>query len=110
MDNFCCDKLASLFYTSNKLTELKLHGNRRITNNGLVALAKIRSLKHLTLTKFSSEFGFYNLSNLMIELFKEQRPDIELKIYESNFLVKVDTKDVPSWDQEDFKKRFSDNP
>lgn len=102
MDNFCCDKLASLFYRSERLQCLKLHGNSRITENGLVALAKIASLKELSITRFyEEELRTYNISNLFLDLFREQRPDINLKLYESNFLAKLDKDDVPSWEQED---------
>lgn len=100
MDNFCCDKLASLFYRSTKFQDLKLHGNSRITENGLVALAKIRSLKKLSVTRFNCD-GAYNLSNLFLELFREYRPDVDLKVYESDFLTKIDSKDIPSWEQKD---------
>lgn len=102
MDNFCCDKLASLFYRSERLRILKLHGNSRITENGLVALAKISSLKELSVTRFyEQEGGTYNISNLFLDLFREQRPDIELKLYESNFLAKIDNEDIPSWEQKE---------
>lgn len=102
MDNFCCDKLASLFYRSERLRSLKLHGNSRINENGLVALAKIASLKELTITRFyEQELGTYNISNLFLDLFREQRPDIDLKLYESNFMIKLDREDVPVWEQKE---------
>lgn len=95
MDNFCCDKLASLFYRSEKFKVLKLHGNRRLTENGLVALAKIRSLKHLSVTKYHTDDGFFNISNMFIDLFRAHRPDIELKVHESNFLYTIDQSEEP---------------
>lgn len=102
MDNFCCDKLASLFYRSDRLKTLKLHGNCRITENGLVALAKISSLKELSITRFYQEhMRTYNISNLFLDLFREQRPDISLKLYESNFLSRVDTEDIPIWERKE---------
>ena len=99
MDNFCCDKLGSLFYRSENLKDLKFHGNRRVTDNGLVALAKLRSLKKLSITRFGSEDGTFNVSNLFLDLFRDYRPDIELKVYESNFLAKIDHDDIPPWEQ-----------
>lgn len=99
MDNFCCDKLSSLFYRSNTLKSIKLHGNRRITENGLVALAKLESLKHLSITKYHTDDGFYNISNLFIELFRLHRPDIDFKVYESNFLYKLDDQGIPIWER-----------
>lgn len=76
LDDFSCDKLARLFRNSTALTYLNLSDIPLITNRGIEALYKIRSLKTLVIRETrAAKFPFIEL---LILMFNDVNPDCKI--------------------------------
>lgn len=77
MDDWCCDRLAYIFENS-QLIDLDLSNCESITERGVAALGRIRSLKKVNIANTSASRS-QNIE-LVILLFNEIRPDTHFQL------------------------------